>query len=221
MKATHKISSLALVLAVFTGHAHAESTVSAKVSTLGFGAEYVYDINPNFSVVGGINRYSLDRKQKTDDAEYKGELTLSTVSGGVRYSPWDIGFFLGTGLYLNNNGVSLKAQPKSQSFTFNGTQYSTSDLGDVKIKVEFPKIAPAVSLGWQAKLFGSDVSVTPEVGILFTGSPKLSTSVKCSADATTCGNAESDIEAERKKIQKDLDKFNIYPLLSIGVGYSF
>lgn len=212
---------VAAMLACLGATAHAESTVSAKISTLGLGAEYVYALKPKLSIVGGINGHSYDHNQNTDDVDFEGNLKLSTVFAGVRYLPWEGAFFLGGSLYINNNKVSLKAQPKSNEFKFNGVSYTTNQLGSVKIDADYPTLAPALSLGWQAKLFGSNVTFTPEFGVLFTGAPELDTSVTCKADQATCDKAKSDIDVERKKIQKDLDKITVYPLISLGLGYTF
>lgn len=200
---------------------HAESTVTGKVSTLGAGVEYAYALTPKWSFVGGINGASYDYDQTSDGIKYEGKLKLSSFSGGVRYAPWGGAFFLGTGLLINNNEVSLDAQAKNQSFTFNGVTYTTNDLSRVKAKVDFPSVAPSLSLGWQAKLFGSQVSVTPELGVIFQGKPELSTDVTCNLGQTACDTARANVEVERKKLQKDLDGLEIYPLLSLGIGYSF
>lgn len=200
---------------------YAESTVTAKVSTLGAGLEYAYEFNPKFSVVGGVNGATYDYDQTSNNVKYEGTLELSSFATGVRYAPWEGAFFLGAGVLFNQNDVNLDAKPNGNSYTFNGTTYTSNDLSLVNAKVKFPDVAPSLSLGWQAKLFGSQVSLTPELGVIFQGKPKLSTRIICNASASTCNQARANIEKERQKLQKDLDGLSVYPLLSLGIGYSF
>jgi hypothetical protein len=58
---------------------------------------------------------------------------------------------------------------------------------------------------------------------MFSGSPKVSLTPGFGPDATPALRAEinSNIEAERKKQESDLNWLNIYPVFSLGISYQF
>ena len=68
-------------------------------------------------------------------------------------------------------------------------------------------------------------SLEGELGVAYTGSPKVSlTSPNHDQSNDNPFNPyilNDDLAAESKRIQKDADKYKFYPIIKIGLSYSF
>lgn len=221
MKTLSKIAVGMCVIGLSTT-AMADASLEFNASTLGFGGQYAHGLSDKWDVTAGFNTFSYDYNTTENHVDYKAELDLNTIALGGRYKPWAGSFFLSAALVVNNNEINLNAQPQNFQFTFNGHTYSTADIGSLALKADFPKIRPMLGLGWQANLFGTGVTLTPQLGVLFSGKPEISRQLTCNVpNSTICQRAEQDIDVEINKVSDALDNFNIYPNLSLGIGYKF
>jgi hypothetical protein len=95
----------------------------------------------------------------------------------------------------------------------------------------FPKLAPGVLVGW-GNMLGRrrHLSVPFEVGFIFEGVPHVSfnlTGTGCDVSGLGCSSLASDpttanaIRAEQQKIAREVTFLRFYPVVSIGLGYSF
>lgn len=197
--------------------------VALKSSTLGLGLDASYNINEQFSLGSEFTYFSYGFTQEKNDVNYDATLTLSTFGVSGRYHPMSNGFFLAGGLNYNGTGVTLDAKPtKNGTFKFNNKQYSARDLASVNATVDFPKVAPKLSLGWQS-MESKSVSFFTELGVMITGSPEVSYEFNCSSTlpASECAKVNNDIKSEEKKLKDDLDVVAVLPVLSVGVQYNF
>ena len=70
--------------------------------------------------------------------------------------------------------------------------------------------------------------ITADIGVLLQGSPKVD--LTASGTATYQGNtvdlaedpaAQEQVQIEEKRLEDDLAELDLYPVLSIGLGYRF
>ena len=134
-------------------------------------------------------------------------------------------------MFLNNNEVSATAR---------GDKIDIGDEphedGQIDMVLDFERIAPYFGAGWTSGAIGDPgFSFSVDAGLLYQRAPRLSgsgTADGCSfsisrgGDATVRGctdtaELKADLEREHMDLADDLNDFEWYPVLAIGVSYRF
>ncbi len=198
--------------------------ITPEISTLGIGATVTKSITPNINAKVGINGLGVSGDFDESGIKYNANLNLFNVSTLVDYHPWkNAGFRLTGGLVFQDNNIEGTGKA-----TDNGTiqigdnTYRKDQLPSVKAKVSFANsVAPYIGLGWgNAVKPGKHWGFSANLGVMFAGSPKVDLTAP-GADPTVLAQVQADIEKERKQLEDDLNGFNIYPVLSLGISYQF
>ncbi len=129
-------------------------------------------------------------------------------------------FRVSPGLIANGNKLSLSARPSQGTYTFNGTSYSGSQIGSGSASVEWRRADPYLGIGWGNLARTRGFHFTSDLGVLFSGSPKSAISVTC-ASGQSCPNLASNVAAENAKLQRHLNKVDVWPVVRFGIGYAF
>ena len=202
--------------------------ITPEISTLGVGATVTKSITPHINAKVGINGLGISRDVTVSNVDYKANLNLFNVSTLVDYLPWkNGGFHLTGGLVFQDNNLEGTGKPKNGvTININGKDYNSKTvLTSLNAKVSFENsVAPYIGLGWgNAVKPGKRWGFSANLGAMFSGSPKVSLTPGFGKDATDAIKAEinSNIEAERKKQESDLNWLNIYPVFSLGISYQF
>ena len=202
--------------------------VGTDISTLGFGASATRRITPRVNVRGAINGFSFGTDIDDTDVSYDVDLTLINVSTLVDYHPVkNLGLRLTGGLIFNDNKLEGSGRPSGaigdQTFTFDGTDYSLSDVGSVDAEVDFGSpVAPYIGIGWgNAVRPGQRWGFSANLGVMFPGSPSIDITPNTSLVGTELADLQADIDAEERKLEDDLDILKVYPILSVGLTYHF
>ena len=198
--------------------------ITGKIGTLGYGAELNFAISDNFSARFGYNAFTYKYNATSSTVNYDFKLQLRTVSLLADWYPFEGSFRTSGGLVYNDNRVGLNGLPTSGSYTINGVTYPSADIGSLKGTLSFNNVAPYLGIGW-----GNPVAkdkgwgMVSDIGVLFQGSPKTSLVVTCGAGipALTCTQLQSDAAAENAKLETDLKKFKLWPVISIGISYQW
>ncbi|MEO8140552.1 MAG: hypothetical protein ABI742_12945 [Gemmatimonadota bacterium] len=198
-----------------------DAAVALRLSTLGVGFEVGKLLTDHLSARVGINFGSLSRtgKQQTD-ITYDVHLKLKAFEALVDFYPSKRGVLHFTaGLLTNPVTITGDGQPSAGgTFTINNHTYTSAQVGKLRATGKFPGASPYVGLG-----FGTPANRGGRVTFLFDlgvgiGKPTLSlTSTGAASDPTL----QADLDVQRDKTQKDLDKVPVYPVLSLGVAVHF
>ena len=205
----------------------------AQVSTLGLGVFAAWDASDAFAVRGMVNYFDYDFGDSEEAGnEYNVDLQLQSLGLILDWHAFRNGFRVSGGLFLNQNEFSAMAED------------SGLEIGDglydgvLDTLVDFNGIAPYLGLGWSSRHGRSGLSIGVEAGVLMQGTPKLSASgmvttetgthcdfsVSEDGKATVCpalGELKADLEAEHRELSGELDSYQLYPVLSLGVSYRF
>ena len=120
---------------------------------------------------------------------------------------------------MNNNEVNVLATPAG-SYDIGGTTYSAADVGNMSGKIDFNSLAPYAGMGWGNAL-GKDKrwGIVFDLGVVFQGSPNV--------DLTTNGLLANNagflakLAQEEQELKDELDEFDMYPVVSLGITYKF
>ncbi|MCC6823401.1 MAG: hypothetical protein IT579_21935 [Verrucomicrobia subdivision 3 bacterium] len=198
-------------------------TAGAEAGTPGFGGSASWRFADHFGVRGGFNYFGYSKNgNEIDGINYNTDLRLMSEPLGVDIYPWaKSSFRITVGIMLNQNELT-GVVPQDPVFgnTFidiNGTAYDSASIGDLNLKVKQQPISPYISIG--ASYYFDKAkhwSLSGELGVAYTGNPEVT---------LTTGNPGSvpqqDLNAEATQIEDTASKYKFYPILRIGVNYSF
>jgi len=135
------------------------------------------------------------------------------------------GFRISAGVMKNGNEFDLVGTPTgAQTVEINGNTYSATDVGSLKASIGFDGIAPYLGIGWgRAPQSGKGWGFDMDLGVLFQDDPNVSLTVACGAtlSSAACATFEADAAAEEVSLKADSEEIDVFPVLSIGLSYSF
>jgi hypothetical protein len=219
------------------GDRAAKIGIGAKISVLGIGIEAATPVSKRINLRGGFNFLNYSRGFNNDGIHYDGQLSFRSGEAHLDWYPLG-GFHISPGLlFYNGNKVTGNASvPSGQTFTLGGTQYESDPTGANPItgtgQLTFPKAAPQILVGFGNMLprNGRHFGFNFEVGGEYQGSPTMTLNLQgtaCNTSTGTCANAATDpsihssIQAQEKKINRDLAPFKFFPQISLGFGINF
>ncbi len=235
-KSSYSISATiaSLVMASFSPSALASNVgASAKISTLGAGLEIDYVLSNQFSIRGQVNSWSMDQDFEESGIEYTSELDLSTTGGLLDWRPFSGLFRMTAGGFSNNNkltGFSKNLgtyEIGDRTYEFGGGNNARVDaaieLGD--------GFTPYLGFGWGNNTIDtSGLIYSFDIGVLFQGDPSVDLNATGSAtdqqtgfgvDLATDPTVQSELRKEERNLESDLNDFDLYPVISFGLGYRF
>lgn len=228
--------------------AFSRMSVGVGLSPLGIGMQVSTDINAhlNLRAVGNIFKYSTSIT--SNGIPIDASLTLGSGGAMVDYYPSHLGFRVSGGLlFVNQNGASATANiPGGDSFTLdNQTYYSANPnpatgatplAGTGSLTLNGVKPTAVLTTGWGNHVKRSGHWAVPvELGVAFIGQPKINMALSGWActdpNQINCANIsgnnpiaqqfQSDLNAQIAKWNSNLTGLQTYPILSVGVAYSF
>lgn len=206
---------LALALALFPAAALADGSIGVRAGTLGLGVEFSYPLSQRLGLRINADSYKYSRTFNQSDIEYDGKATLKTGSLLVDWYPFANNFRISAGPMYNGNKVDLTSQPGN--VIVNGTTYQATIDG----QVNFKKYVPYAGIGY-GRPIGTGLSLTFDLGVIFQGTPTATLTGTCTSPTPgACTTFQSDLAAQQQTANDDLKNFRYYPVLSLGLAYTF
>jgi len=193
-----------------------------KLGTLGLGVDVSTPINDKLSARFNLNGATYSDTQEKDNNEFEGTLDLLTTGVLLDYYPFENNFRLSTGVYYNGNGFdgTIKST-KETKIEIGDKEYSLDELGSLDTKLVFDKIAPYVGLGWGNDAHDKGWGFTFDLGVMYHGEGKGTLTPKNISSFVDKDVLNENIKKEEQDINDDLSDFNFYPVVALGVNYSF
>lgn len=214
---------LACVLA--PGARAADIAVGAQAGTLGLGASMTVGLTETLNVRGLVHDFSYDFDDEASDIDYEFDLDLGGYGALLDWHVFGSGFRVSGGAFFNDNQIAGVGRPLP------GT---TVEIGDLLVPAEFvdraeadlafDDFAPYVGIGW-GNAVGPDkrFGLSLDLGVLLQGAPEPNFQAFAS-DAAPPGVQQlidQEVAREEAEIRDDLDEFEFYPVLSLGLSYKF
>src|SRR6266853_3153606 len=203
--------------------------IGVKLSTLGVGIEAAVPVTSKLNLRGGFNFFRLNRGITNDGIHYDGHLHFQSAEAHVDFFPFG-GFHISPGLlFYNGNALTATASvPGGQTFSVGGTTYE-SDPGTPVVgtgKLDFVKVSPSIMLGIGNLIprNGRHFSFLFEFGGAYQGAARVALNLTgnvCDSTGTFCRAISSDstvqanIQAQQVKIQKDINPYRFFPVISL------
>lgn len=185
--------------------------------TLGFGLGATLQVTDSLNARLGFNTARFSDDLTESDIDYDVDLEWDTFYALADWHALYGGFRVTAGLMRNGNQLEGVAS-SSGTVEIGGTLYRLDQVGELKASVEFDDVAPYFGVGWgNAFNRGSRVRLNLDLGVLVQDSAK--------ASLTQVGGVvtveRGDLDREEQQLEDDLDEFDLYPVISLGIGYRF
>lgn len=196
--------------------------VSTRVGTLGIGVDVAKSFTSQFNGRLGFNFGNININRTDSGIDYSSQLNLSSVQLFGDYYPFARSNFRVTGgLVAQNNRFSVTGKPSgSGTYTIDGNQVSASNVGTLSGEYKYGNsIAPYLGIGI-GNAATEGLSFNADLGVMFTGSPKVSLNASNPTFNTT-PITRTQLDNQARQTENDLRGFSVYPVLSIGLSYGF
>ena len=212
--------------------------VAVRASTLGYGFDAAVPVAQKANIRAGFNFLGVSEDFDDDGITIKSKLKLRSFVTQLDWYPFGGGFHLSPGvmLYNGNKVEATTAVPAGRTFSIGDSNEDLISnpanpvLGAVK--VEFPKVAPTLVLGWGNLVPRGNRkwSIPFELGIVYSRAPTAVFSLTGSAcstngqncrDLATDAGLQRDITDEQDQLNDDLSPLTIYPVVSVGFSWRF
>jgi hypothetical protein len=205
-----------------------------KANTLGAGAELATPLFRRFNLRSGANFLAFTSPFGIDGVNYDANLHFRSSQSTLDWFPLGGSFHISPGiLYAKNTVSSTATVPAGQSFTLGDQDFINSVADPVygKMSLVYPRsFSPMLLLGFGNILPRSTrrLSIPVELGVAYTSAPTINvnlTGIACTNQGCTSfatnSEAQASLTQEIQKINEDLKKVPVYPILSLGVAYHF
>ncbi len=191
--------------------------LTVKAGTLGAGLEATVGVNDYLGFRFGVNGMSFGPRVLTDEGTINTDMEWFSYGALVDFHPFGGGFRLSGGGLINKNKFKMTAD-LDEPVDLNGVEYWLESLDG---EVTFEEMAPYAGIGY-GNAVGADGRwhFACDFGVLFQGTPELSATAQAS-DPALQDVVDRALEAELEDLQEDMDPFQWYPVISVGVSYRF
>jgi hypothetical protein len=201
-------------------------SVHTQLSTTGFiGADVGYKFNPNLHARLGVNAIGFGTNYGSQGIDYNANFNPTNIHLLGDYFPFGGGLRLTGGLVLQNNGISATGKPNGAGqVVINNNPYNATDLGTLEAEGSFSNsVAPYLGIG-----FGTPISpglgFNIDAGVMFAGSPTVklrANNISPLVPIATQNQIRQDLAAQEQRTNNDIGGFSVFPVISIGVSYTF
>lgn len=213
------VACLTCLVAYPAGPAQAASGVAltAKAGTLGLGLDLSARLGSRFNLRVGGNAFTYDTEDEASDVDYDLELDLSSINLLLDWHPTGGGFRVTAGALINSNRIAATAvlEPGT-TVEIGDVDYPAEALGDLTGEVSFDDLAPYLGIGFGNPFSSSGrVRFFLELGVVFQGTGEVSLEA---SDPLGIPGLEQELAKEEQEFQDDIDQFDLYPVVAIGLS---
>lgn len=207
--------------------------VGIGVGTLGAELYGSLKLNRHMDVIAGYSALDYDDTfAEAGRSSVKAEATIDAPRIGVQFYPFArSGLFIEGGMVFGspNIKVTLEAD-ENGDYTVDGEAYSTDDVGNLRGEVGFANdSAPYALIGW-GRVVGNGIGLNFSMGAISYGAANAELTSDCTytlvggifnGGNVACTNVRTALANEELKIDNDLEDFELWPFVRIGLSYSF
>lgn len=217
------VASTAIALA--TPCAWPAVAVGVDVGTLGVGPEVQFSLTSSLNLRLGAAAFNYSRDVTDTDVTYDGKLKLANGIGALEWHPGGSIFKIAVGVVATANKVDITGVPTGGSYVLGGNTYQASEIGSVTGKIKAGNgIAPYAGIGLGNPLAdGSHFKVQFDVGVIYTGAPKVELTASCAAAVppATCAQIQQDALVELNDLEQKSTQLKVWPVVNLGFAYRF
>lgn len=218
------IASFLSAASCIASASEASSNISSygSLGTQGIGAGVSIRLNEKSALRLEMNGISLSKDFNEDGTQYNGELKNNSIAAlyDWHFSPAS-SFRATAGLVFNDGGIQATGTSGAAgTYTIGGTTVSAVAGERVEVNADFRKISPYVGIGWSKAEKEKGFSVFGDIGAFY-ARPDVRLSLSPVLGAAVNAADPNAVERETEKVQERFDKLKWYPVLRVGLRYTF
>ncbi len=211
------IATLVFGLATSAASADDDFWLGMKAGTLGLGVEASWRPIPYLDLRAGVNGFSFDQNRAEAGIDYLAEAKLITVFATANLRAPLSPFRVTAGLFNNGNELSLVSRDTS-TYEVGSQTYTSDEVGTLRAGASFEDWAPYAGIGFDFRVLDT-VGLHIDAGVLGQGSPIVS--LTADGSAASDPQFQQQLEAERVELERSVDDYEYYPVVSIGFSFNF
>jgi hypothetical protein len=188
-------------------------SLTVDAGTTGLGGIAGWRFSDHLGLHAGMDYLTYSQSGKIEDVTYDAKLKLMSETVALDVFPWESSsFHVSLGALFNQNNLSGHA---AGDYSFDGNDYT----GSLSVSIKQQPVDPYISIGGNLFYFdhGHHLSMFGELGVAYTGKGRVS---------LTTGGAATDAPAsvvaeQKKKIEDAIDNVPVWPILKLGITWSF
>jgi len=182
-------------------------TVGGEVGTTGYGGAADWRFLNHLGVGAAFDTFLYNYHGTIEGTDYNVHLHLQSEPLTFNIYPWTrSSFHISVGALLNQNRLSGSS---TGTITINGNTYGDPVLS-IKQEAENSYLTVGGNLYFD---HAHHVSLSGQLGFIYTGQPRVS--------FTAVGVSPADQQTEQNKIQHYANDFKFWPVVKVGLNYSF
>lgn len=189
--------------------------------TTGVGGSVWFNINEQLSLSAAIVSADENADYSTGGIDYDGNVDLSNEIFALNWHPGKGGFHFTVGMILTDNQITIEGAPEDgTTYDIGGVDYSKDIVGSLVGNVSWEKSsAPYIGIGYAKKLSSEGVSLYVNAGVMDSGVALA----RLEATGAINSNAEFQdrLRTEEDELNEELEDYEIYPVIRIGLVYRF
>ncbi len=217
------LSALLLFSKTSKGKDNSFYTLSYKAGTLGFGLDLSYYANKTFGTRLNFNGYSDTRHLSIEQKRYRMQGLLNSTGLIFDIHPWQNSFMFSWGAYYSKSHLKFINKPKSGKIVVGNHSYSSMQVGKAVANIKLKRrINPYFGIGFSSVDKNDKWHFVMDLGAVYIGTPKAKVTAKPLKGFEALGPImEKESHIEEKNLNRKIEKFKVYPIISIGIGYNF
>jgi hypothetical protein len=208
--------------------------IGFKADTLGAGIEIATPVSRTFNLRSSYNFFAFNDGFNLDGINYNARLHLKSSETVLDWFPRGTLIHVSPGILWGKNAMTAPVSvAPGQTFTL-GSQTFLNSIDDPitgsSTATYSHSFSPLILVGLDNIIprSGRRLSFPFEIGIVYTGSPQLNLNLGgtiCTTDG--CVNLSQNIDAQNslkqeiRNLNKDLNSYPVFPIVSMGIGYHF
>lgn len=212
---------LALLFPDLAGAQHRGVGLQFGVGSAGGGILLAGSAGPRLGLRGGLHAMPRGFSARFGDLDYAGTFPSPSWQLGVDFFPAGGGVRVSGGAFLLTDQLALttgsvEAAIPGEVVTVGENGYVPRRVGRLDVRAEGRSLVPWAGVGWGGNAASGQVQFFADAGVALWGRPD----VTLTAVGAERGNPafQEDLERERRRMADRLERFRVYPLLTIGVS---
>lgn len=193
-----------------------------KFGTTGIGADLVFGINRFLNLRSGFNFGSFTWDLNLGEVDYEMDITMTSIPLLLDIHPFGNHFRITGGFYIQpGTEADIDATPTGNT-QIGAHTYPSDVIGTLTGNIEVSDIfAPYLGIGF-GNAVAEDQLLTfmVDFGVIIQAYDVSLTSDGAGM-TTLLDTFREDLAREEANIQKDMESFNIYPVLTVGIAWHF
>lgn len=222
------LSVLVVVFSLIPPQALAEFSTGVMIGSMGAGVVVTQPVTERIALQAFWQGASINREIESDTLTYQGDLKLSQLGFSSQWRPFAKNFFVSIGLVRSQNKVLLNTD-EAGAFILGNDNY----IGNVSIAgtANFAPVSPIIRIGWDTlRLNQKGLGYFVELGLLWQDTPEVelsATGTATKSNSTLVLNAvnhpqfQKSLENEQSSLEEELDALQLFPVLNVGIRYTF